>query len=139
MNEPLSQAEYEELLALGGENSQLAAELEQQRALAERLRAGYGAQDLAPMRGNSRVQVGASPFEVGANVMRNYKAGQVDQQIQAGNAQMNSNTNRQNQAVMRAILNQGQPAPGGGGMAGMGGGGPIISPYQGLKFPGGAA
>lgn len=130
MNEDvLTPEEYAQLLALGGDNAELQAQIAQQQALASGLRTN----DFGQMRGNGRVMVAPSILETGANVFRNYRAGQMDEAIKSQQGKVLGNQRSQNEMIMRGILGRGQPGTQPAQPSG------IPDPYQNLRAPGGYA
>lgn len=132
MNEPLTPEEYAMLLQLGGDNAELQQEIQRQQALADGLRTN----DFGQMRGNGRIQVAPGLLETGANIFRNYRAGQMDDAIKAQSGQVLGNTRKQNEVIMKGILGRGPGIQSPGSVPGMT---PGFNPYEQLKLPGGSA
>lgn len=99
--EPLSMEEYIKLLELGGQNSELAAQIKQQLAMAEQLRA-----EAPSMRGNSRIQVAPHFMEYLGGLARNRASALQSQAATDSQKRAAQNTNLQNQMIMQGILRQ---------------------------------
>jgi hypothetical protein len=99
-----------EMIGLGGQNSDLEAQIAQQRAQAEALRIG------APeMRQAGRVAVAPHWMEMLGGLARNKVAGDLDKGAMSSNTAMNANKQAQFAQLLRAMSGGQSSAPGGPG------------------------
>lgn len=104
-NEPLTPEEYEQLLSLGGQNEEQAAQLALQQATAQRLRKGNQLQS----RQAGNVTVAPHWTEMLGSIGREYKAGKADEQIAQGTSEQALRKQQQNAMLLRAITQGQQP------------------------------
>lgn len=100
MNEPLTLEQYQELLALGGQNADLDQQMKMQLAQAKMMREGGAPQ----MREVGRVTVAPHWLELVGGLAKQKVAGDIDKQAMMTGQTRQANVNKQNEMIMRGIL-----------------------------------
>lgn len=129
MNEPLTQEQYAQLLMLGSQNGEADQLMQQQMAMAKRLRAGGAPQ----MNGNSRVQVAPGILELLGGLAKEKVASGYDKSAQDSVKEQTLRKQQQHALMLQALMNRQQPDPVTNQSMGMGR--PPMQPTQGFGIP----